>query len=1172
MSDLPQDTPIGAVPPPEWPEDAGTSFFGPKDPLREASTAGSVVVFDAGTSDPTLARYPSGVASQGPSQSWGAETLDRETVTDIPVPMPGSASGYRTRRLIGQGGVGEVWEAEQLSLGRTVAIKRMRADRVDAKLDTTPRNRLRQQFFQREAKTAAHLDHPNILPVYDLGLDEERNPVIAMKLITGVPWSRLLRDDFTRLSVEQFLQKHLAIFIDVVQAVAFAHSRGIVHRDIKPSQVMVGDYGEVQLIDWGLALSMDPAALPDKWRPTNPQLAPNIATASSPAGTAAFMAPEQTENTAQNVGPWTDLFLLGGTLYNLLTGQTPYTGQSSRQAFAQASVGQIEPIARAAAGRPIPEELAILVAELMVFDWRQRHLTAADLLHRLNEYRSGALHRREATQLVQQVREELDHAGLDYNDYEHLLSRLDRSLTLWASNPDVAPLEEQVHQRYAKDALKNGDFVLARLHTQELQNLGERVVLRKQIEAQEAKRARREEQRRAAIFGVLILAVCSFVLAAFAWRQMRVAERARILAEESQDVATREQYLAAIGYANASIESLNTRRAREALQSAPEKLRSWEWNYLNKRTSLYSDSIKAPSLLIAVAWSPDGDTIALGGETKALNLFSLKNRTMRPLVGHQDKIYGVRFSADGKQLLSTSKDKTARLWDVASGECLRVFEGHTDFVYTAVFHPTRREILTGSRDWTARIWDLDSTASMVLKGHTQMVFWAEYTHGGDRVLTSARDRTFRTWNAKTGEPLETVKTTHRSGLTSAVTSPDGKLILTTSWDSDAKIFDAETLEEKSTLRLHTDSIFRSLFSKDGERVITLSHDGTFAIWDLASFRPIARFAAHEGYIWDGQFSPDGSRLITAGYDGVAYIWDLAEIDPTPATVTEVPTTEDWGEALQVSAFYSADSSYDSLDDRWTPRSGARLMSAANEPVIVKNGQFAFNSEGTRHLKIGEPAVVVDETSAAIALLSPSKVTAAYFAESSPHVFAATSDGAAVYSTTSWKPEFNLPATPPVKIARLSPDGKLLALGRSASSAQQSLEVYRLPDVRPIHRDAGNWGHLTAMTFCQHNRHFAYAIQTGWEIRKVDLEGVNPRQNFIGHSNRVLDLVFSNDDKRLFSVALDSTIRVWTTDTGREILLLKEQTGDQYIGLALSPDNELLLAPSNAGRLYVFQAP
>ena len=196
MSDSPKEIPAGAVPPPDWPEDAGTSFLGPGYPLREPSITASGTVFDSATSDATLARYSSGVASQGPSQSWGGETLERVSVTDGPVPKPGGGIGYHTRRLIGQGGVGEVWEAEQLSLGRTVAIKRIRGDRLDAATDTTPRNKMRQQFFQREAQTAAHLDHPNILPVYDLGLDEDCNPVIAMKLITGTPWSRLLRDDF----------------------------------------------------------------------------------------------------------------------------------------------------------------------------------------------------------------------------------------------------------------------------------------------------------------------------------------------------------------------------------------------------------------------------------------------------------------------------------------------------------------------------------------------------------------------------------------------------------------------------------------------------------------------------------------------------------------------------------------------------------------------------------------------------------------------------------------------------------------------------------------------------------------------------------------------------------------------------------------------------------------
>lgn len=245
---------------------------------------------------------------------------------------------FAMKEKIGQGGFAEVWGAEQIPLWRQVAIKKLRPSDRSGKgsksTDSTPQERA----FRLEALVTANLEHPNIMPIYDMGYDEEDGrPLMAMKLIRGLRWDELLNADRERMTIPDLLNKHLPILIDISQALAFAHSRGIVHRDIKPSQVMLGDYGEVLLTDWGLALGYDEELVAETASPELAKAIPNGKTAANPAGTPAFMAPEQTTKTAEEICPQTDIFMLGACLYFMMTGRPPYDATDPRKAIVQAA-------------------------------------------------------------------------------------------------------------------------------------------------------------------------------------------------------------------------------------------------------------------------------------------------------------------------------------------------------------------------------------------------------------------------------------------------------------------------------------------------------------------------------------------------------------------------------------------------------------------------------------------------------------------------------------------------------------------------------------------------------------------------------------------------------------------------------------------------------------------
>lgn len=215
--------------------------------------------------------------------------------------------------VLGQGGMGVVHLGHQASLGRDVAVKRVRDDSVrdDAA-----------EHLLREALITGALAHPNIVPVYDLARGEDSQPLLVMKRIEGRPWEEALRDRPSpddALAWGDWVEQQLRVLMDVCDAVRFAHSRGVIHRDLKPENVMLGHFGEVLVVDWGVAVAVD-EGLRGRF--------PLAVDCHHIAGTPAYMAPEQVRGVGAGLGTFTDVYLLGAILFEVLTGAPPHDAES----------------------------------------------------------------------------------------------------------------------------------------------------------------------------------------------------------------------------------------------------------------------------------------------------------------------------------------------------------------------------------------------------------------------------------------------------------------------------------------------------------------------------------------------------------------------------------------------------------------------------------------------------------------------------------------------------------------------------------------------------------------------------------------------------------------------------------------------------------------------------
>jgi serine/threonine-protein kinase len=222
----------------------------------------------------------------------------------------GARREIEVRTVLGEGGMGVVHLAEQAALGREVAVKVLRqrlADDAGAAW-----------LLIDEARITGALEHPNVVPIHALGVDDGGRPVMVMKRLTGKNWRDIMCDESRTLrdGTRDLLSSNLETLMQVCNAVQFAHSRGIIHRDIKPENVMVGDHGEVYLLDWGAALELRDGL-----------------TSTAIVGTLAYMAPEMLQGTGPHITARTDVYLLGATLHEVLTGEAPHAAQDVQQAL-----------------------------------------------------------------------------------------------------------------------------------------------------------------------------------------------------------------------------------------------------------------------------------------------------------------------------------------------------------------------------------------------------------------------------------------------------------------------------------------------------------------------------------------------------------------------------------------------------------------------------------------------------------------------------------------------------------------------------------------------------------------------------------------------------------------------------------------------------------------------
>jgi eukaryotic-like serine/threonine-protein kinase len=301
----------------------------------------------------------------------GKTTLSAQQIAQDKIPTP---PHLVLGEELDRGAMGHVHPATDRNLLRHVALKRL-----DKNYATTPFYR---DSFIAEAQMTGQLEHPNIVPVHELAIDSHGIPYFTMKLVQGEPFHHWLRK--RQPGTVERIEGGIEILLKVCDAVAYAHHRGVVHRDLKPANIMVGDFGQVYLMDWGLAklIRSEPASGAEA-----------LMNAPGAVGTPDFMAPEQARGNPKDVDERSDVFGLGALLYEILTGAGPYGYDRNAEAVvARAAKGQVVPIDEACEGYGIAKRIRAVAERATQPDPANRFQTVGELAEAMRGFLHGGLH------------------------------------------------------------------------------------------------------------------------------------------------------------------------------------------------------------------------------------------------------------------------------------------------------------------------------------------------------------------------------------------------------------------------------------------------------------------------------------------------------------------------------------------------------------------------------------------------------------------------------------------------------------------------------------------------------------------------------------------------------------------------------------------------------------
>jgi tRNA A-37 threonylcarbamoyl transferase component Bud32 len=627
--------------------------------------------------------------------------------------------------------LGQVFVALDEELHREVALKEIQPRHVDH-----PESRSR---FVLEAQITGGLEHPGIVPVYGLGQYADGRPFYAMRFIKGDSLKEVIArihqaDKPGRAAGERTLEfrKLLGRFVDVCNAIAYAHSRGVLRRDLKPGNIMLGQYGETLVVDWGLAKPVGRGEhAPEGGEPTlRPASASGSAEtlAETALGTPAYMSPEQAAGRLDLLGPASDVYGLGATLYCLLTGKAPFAGADVGVILQRVQKGEFAPPRRVKPSAPAALEAVCLKA--MALAPGDRYPSARALADEVEQWLADEPVRAWPEPWAVRARRWLGRhrtlvSATAAAALVAVVSLAVATVLLRAANEDLATANDG--ERKAKEYAQGKEWEAAQQRDEAKKQ--EQEAKKQELEATKQRdeaNTQRDEAR----------------------TQKNKAEAELLRAEWLV-------YAGKISLAQREWEANNAGVARALLDECRWDFRGWEHDYLYTLFNSNQRTLRGHTFAdISVAFSPDGQRlVSASGDPKNLRepgevkvWDARTGQETLALRGHTNWVTSVAFSPNGKRLVSGSMDNTVKVWDARTGQETLTLRGHTNRVHSVAFSPDGQRLASGSQDQTVKVWDASTGQhTLTLYGHPWLVLSVAFSPEGQRLVSAIWDQTVKLW-------------------------------------------------------------------------------------------------------------------------------------------------------------------------------------------------------------------------------------------------------------------------------------------------------------------------------------------------------------------------------------------------------------------------------------------